>query len=70
MSQNLTPILHATYWTTPVYKTTYFIDFVSFGLRQNSLSKVIVNGMSGSSCKFRGFIMVSLKALKTQIQIS
>ena len=70
MSQNLTPILHARYWTTPDYKTNYFIDFVFFALRQNSLSKVIVNGMSGSSCKFRGFIMLSLKALKIQIEIS
>ena len=32
-----------------IYKATYFRDFVFYALRQNTLSKVIVNGMSGSS---------------------
>ena len=40
--ENLTPILNTRYWTTDVYKTTYFNDFLFHGLRQNILSKVIV----------------------------
>ena len=48
MSEDLTPILNTRYWTTDVYKTTYFNDFVFYGLRQNILSKVTVNGMSAS----------------------
>ena len=43
--ENLTPILNTRYWTTDVYKVTYFNDFVFHGLRQNILTKVIVNGM-------------------------
>ena len=46
--ENLRPILNTRYWTTDVYKATYFNDFVFYGLRQNILSKVIVNSMSGS----------------------
>ena len=61
--ENLRPILNTRYWTTDVYKATYFNDFVFYGLRKNFLSKVIVNGMSGSSWKFHRFVMISLKVL-------
>ena len=47
--EKLRPILNTRYWTTDVYKATYFNDFVFYGLRQNILSKVIVNGVTGSS---------------------
>ena len=47
--ENLRPILNTRYWTSDVYKATYFRDFVFYALRQNTLSKVTVNGMSGSS---------------------
>ena len=50
--ENLRPILNTRYWTTDVYKAAYFNDFVFYGLRQNILNKVIVNGMPGSSWKF------------------
>ena len=59
--ENLKPILNTRYWTTDVHKVTYFNDFAFYGLRQNILSKVIVNGMSGSSWKFRRFVMINLK---------
>ena len=55
--ENFRPILNTRYWTTDVYKVTYFNDFVFYVLRQNILSKVIVNGMSGSSSKFRRFVI-------------
>ena len=47
--ENLRPILNTRYWKTDVCKATYFNDFVFYGLRQNILSKVIVNGVTGSS---------------------
>ena len=47
--ENLRPILNTRYWTTDVYRASYFNEFVFYGLRQNVLNKVIVNGMSGSS---------------------
>ena len=58
---NLTPILNTRYWTTDVYKATYFNDFVFHGLRLNIFSKVIVNGISGSSWKFCRFEVLTLK---------
>ena len=70
MSENLTPILNTRYWTTDVYKTTHFNDFSFYGLRQNILCKVIVNGMSGSSWKFRRFLMLSLKVLNLDREIA
>ena len=67
--ENLRPILNTRNWTTDVYKATYFNDFVFYGLRQNILSKVIVNGMSGSSWKSRWFVMISLKVLNLDREI-
>ena len=67
--ENLRPILNTRYWTSDVYKATYFKDFVFYGLRQSILSKVIVNGMSGSSWKFSRFLMISLKVLNLDREI-
>ena len=67
--ENLRPILNTRYWTTDVYKATYFNDSAFYGMRQNILSKVIVNGMSGSSSKFRRFVMISLKVLNLDREI-
>ena len=67
--ENLRPILNTRYWTTDVYKASYFNDFVFYGLTQNVLSKVIVNGMSGSSWKFRRVVMISLKVLNLDREI-
>ena len=67
--ENLRPILNTRYWATDVYKATYFNDFVFYGLRQNILSKEIVNGMSGSSWKFCRFVMISLKVLNLDREI-
>ena len=61
--ENLRPIPNTRCWATDVYKATYFHDFVFYGLRQNILSKVIVNGMSGSSLKFYRFVIISLNVL-------
>ena len=45
--ENLNPIINTRWWTADVYKATNFNDFVYYGLKQNILIKVIVNGMSG-----------------------
>ena len=62
--ENLRPILNTRYWATDVNKAIYVNDFVFYGLRQNILSKVIINSMSGSSWKFRRFVMDKLKGSK------
>ena len=61
--EDLRPILNTKYWTTDVYKATYFDDFPFHGLTENILSEVIVNGMSGSSLKFCRFVIISLTVL-------
>ena len=67
--ENLRPILNTRYWAADVYKAIYFNDFVFYGLRQNILSKVIINSMSGSSWKFCRFVMISLKVLNLDREI-
>ena len=65
---NLYSILNTMYWTTDICKATYFNGFVFYELRQNILGKVIVNGMFGSSWKFRRFV-ISLKVLNLDREI-
>ena len=57
------------WWITDVYKATNFKELVYYGLKQNILSKVIVNGMSGSSWRFRRFVMINLKVLNLAREI-
>ena len=40
-----------------------------YGLKQNILSKVIVNGVSDSSWRFRRFVMINLKVLNLAREI-
>ena len=61
--QNLQPIINSRYWTTSPYEGTYFNDFIFYGLRQNILGSVIINGMSGSSWHFKHFVSLLLKVL-------
>ena len=69
MTENIRPILNMCYWSTDVYQTVCFNDFVFYGLKSELLSKVIVNGMSGSSWRFRRFITLSLTAVDLDIEI-
>ena len=66
--QDLRPIINSRYWTTPLYEATYFNDFIFFGLRQKILSRVIVNGMIGSSWHFKRFFSLSLKVLDINVE--
>ena len=45
------------------YEGNYFNDFIFYGLKQEILSRVIINGMSGSSWHFKRFISVTVKVL-------
>ena len=61
--QGLQLILNTRYWITPTYDGVYFNDFIFFGFKQDILSRVIINGMSGSSCHFKQFISLAAKIL-------
>ena len=65
--ENLRPIINTRWWTTDVYKAKYFNDFF-YGFRQNILNKVIGNGMSGSSWRFRRFVLLNVKTLNLEKQ--
>ena len=54
---NFTPVINTRYWSTEPCKTKCFNNYVFYGLRENILKRVIVNGMSGSSWRFRRFIL-------------
>ena len=62
--KNLRPILNTQYWSTDTYQATYFNDYVFHNLKQNILSKVIVNGMKGSSWRFNRIILINLSVLE------
>ena len=49
---HLKPILDTRYWLTTPYTAVYFNDFISFGLKQEILNRVIINGLTGSSWYF------------------
>ena len=59
----LQPIINSRYWSTATYDSIYFNDFIFFGLKQDILSRVIINCMSGSSWHFKRFISLAVKIL-------
>ena len=69
VTENIRPTLNLRYWSINVYQTVYSNDFVFYGLKTEILSKVNVNGMSGSSWKFTRFITLSLTAVDLDTEI-
>ena len=61
------PSLDSRYWTTSVYDSVFFNDFIFFSLKSDILNKVIQNGLSGSSWYFQKFLSLSLKVLEGEI---
>ena len=53
VTNNLEPLVDTRYWSTETYDSKYFNDFISFGLKQDILKRVIVNNMSGSAWYFK-----------------
>ena len=62
------PIINSRYWTNATHDSVYFIDFIFFGLKQDILSRVIINGMSGSSWYFKRFISLAVKILDDEAE--
>ena len=59
----LQPTLKSRYWSTATHDSIYFNDFIFYGLKQDILSRVVINGTSGSSCHFKHFISLAVKIL-------
>ena len=66
---DLEPLLNTRYWTTETYNSTYFNDFIFFGLRQDILKRVIINNLSGSAWHFKRFVYLALKVLDAEVEI-
>ena len=47
-------------WQTNVYDGVYFNDFIKSNLSQDILKRIIVNGMAGSSWRFKRFDRICL----------
>ena len=69
VQKNLRPTVNTRYWTTKHFKTRYFNDYIFCGLRENILKRVTVNGMGGSSWRFKRFIYLNLKSLNLENEI-
>ena len=65
---DLQPLLNNRYWTTQTYDSTYFNDFIFFGLRQDILNRVIINTMPGSAWHFKRFIFLAVKILDGEVE--
>ena len=66
---HMSPIFDTRYWSATPYEGVYFNDFILFGIRQEILNRVIVNGLSGSSWYFNRFVSLSLKVLNHDFDI-
>ena len=69
VSEDYRPIINSRYWSTDVYKATYFNDYVFYHLRQDITKRVIANGLSGSSWVFKRFLNLTLSVLKLDSEI-
>ena len=46
-------IINLWYWSTDSYQTTFFNDYVFFGLKNDILKRIIANGESESLSRFK-----------------
>ena len=67
--ENEAPILNSRYWSTEVYQTKLFNDYIYFNLREEIIKIVRNNGMTGSSWHFNQFLNVNVKILDSVNQI-
>ena len=47
-------------WTTAVYDSAYFNGYVKFRLVSDIKKRIIINGLTGSSCRFKRFDRLSI----------
>ena len=61
-------LLNTRYWRTETFHSTYFNEFIFFGLIQDILKRVIINNMSGSEWHFKRFVYLALKVLDAEVE--
>ena len=66
-ADNTTDIKSLRYWTTNVYKSVYFNDFVVARIGNDILKRVINNKLSGSAWHFNKFSYLNLKVVEDKL---
>ena len=64
-----TDIKSLRYWSTNVYKSVYFNDFVVTKIRNDILKRVISNKLNGSSWHFNRFSYLNLKVVEENFKL-
>ena len=64
-----TDIKSLRYWSTNVYKSVYFNDFVVTKIRNDILKRVINNKLNGSSWHFNRFSYLNLKVVEENFKL-
>ena len=67
---DLQPLLNTRYWTTEIYDSVYFNEFIFHALKHDISKRVINNNMSGSSWYFKRFVYLAVKILDGEVEIS
>ena len=57
------------FWITDVFECVYFNEFVKSGLKKSILKRIIVNGLTGSSWRFKRFNRISVNVKQKALQI-
>ena len=70
ISPDIADIKSQRYWSTDVYKGTYFNGFIVSGIRDNILKRVINNNLTGSSWHFHRFRYLNIKVVKQERKIN
>ena len=59
-----TEVIDQRSWLTDVYPCTYFNEFVTYSLKQDIFKWVVVNGLTGSSWRFKIFNKLNIISKK------
>ena len=70
ISPDIADIKTQRYWSTDVYKGTYFNDFIVSGIRSDILKRVINNNLTGSSWHFYRFKYLNIKVIEQDRKIN
>ena len=57
------------FWITDFFECVYFNEFVKSGLKKSILKRIIVNGLTGSSWRFKRFNRISVNVKQKALQI-
>ena len=66
---DLQPLLNTRYLTSQTHDSTYFNDFIFYGLKKYILNRVIVNTMPGRAWNFKCLTYLAVKILNSEVEV-